>query len=151
MDLVDRLFGLWTEVPTGDERDEVAFRDVYTDPVVLNGAAVPIGELVARYRLLHAAFEGLDVRVVDRVDLRHGVAVVLRQVGRHAGPLSTQLGDVEATGRSFDVLGIDLLTITEGRVSDIWVVADELGRLVQLGAVALAAQSPVTDRLTEST
>jgi hypothetical protein len=49
------------------------------------------------------------------------------------------------------VLGIDLLTITDGRVSDICVVTDEFSRLVQLGAVALASQSPITDRLTEST
>jgi hypothetical protein len=36
-----------------------------------------------------------------------------------------------------EVRAIDLLTVVEGRVSALWVVSDELGRLLQLGAVAL--------------
>jgi hypothetical protein len=35
-------------------------------------------------------------------------------------------------------LTIDVLGITDGLVSQIWVVGDELGRLMQLGAVSLA-------------
>jgi hypothetical protein len=30
---------------------------------------------------------------------------------------------------------IDILTLTDGRISNIWMVADELGTLVSLGAV----------------
>lgn len=139
--LIDRLAGVWTAVPTGDVRDEAAFREVYADLVTLNGADTPIGELVERYRVLHVAFADLDIEVVDQAELPGTLAVVLRQRGRHVGPLRTPLGTVAPTGRTFDVLGIDLLTVSDGRITRIWVVADELGRLAQLRAVLLAAPS----------
>ncbi|HET6953594.1 MAG TPA: ester cyclase [Acidimicrobiales bacterium] len=138
-DSVDRLAALWTRVPTTDMRDEAAFREVYTDPVTLNGRDVAICELVERYRALHASFTDLDIEVLDRSELPGTLAVVLRQRGRHVGPLSTALGTVEPTGRVFDVIGIDVLTVRDERISRIWVVADDLGRLVQLEAVTLAA------------
>lgn len=137
-DLVDRLAALWTRVPAGDGRDEAAFRELYTDPVTLNGVATPIGDLVRRHLALHAAFEDIDIDVVDRAEMPGALAVVLRQQGRHAGALPTPLGTVPPTGRRFEVLGIDVLTLSRGRISRIWVVADELGRLAQLRSVRLA-------------
>jgi hypothetical protein len=138
-DLIDRLAAAWTTVPTGDMRDEAPFREVYTNPVTLNGADAPISDLVERYRILHAAFADLEIEVVDRAELAGRLAVVLRQRGRHVGPMTTSFGTIAPTGRTFDVLGIDVLTVSDGRISRIWVVADELGRLTQLGAVLLAA------------
>jgi hypothetical protein len=138
-DLIATLAALWTGVPAGDERDVAAFRELYTDPVTLNGAGTPIGDLVERYRMLHAAFADVHIDVIDRTELRGALAVVLRQQGRHVGPLPTPLGTAPPTGRRFDVLGIDVLTVSEGRISGIWVVADELGRLAQLGAARLTS------------
>jgi hypothetical protein len=137
-DLIEGLVALWTRRPTGDEQDEAAFRALYTDPVTLNGNETAVGDLVERYRMLHAGFADIRIEVVDRTELPGTLAVVLRQRGRHVGPLPTALGPVEPTGRTFDVLGIDVLTVSDGRISRIWVVADELGRLTQLGAVTLA-------------
>jgi hypothetical protein len=144
-DLIDGLVAVWTRVPAGDTRDEAAFRQVYTDPVTLNGREAALSELVERYRMLHAAFTDLDIEVLDRTELPGTLAVVLRQRGRHVGPLATALGPVEATGRTFDVMGIDVLTVHDGRIGRIWVVADELGRLAQLEAVALAASGVTPD------
>jgi hypothetical protein len=45
---------------------------------------------------------------------------------------------VAPTQRDIEVRTIDVLTITAGVVSAIWVVADDLGLLRQLGAVTLA-------------
>jgi hypothetical protein len=137
-DLIDRLAAVWIQAPTGDARDEAAFREVYTDPLTLNGNDASIAELVDRYRALHAAFADLEIEVLDRTELRDALAVVLRQRGRHVGPFRTPLGTVAPTGRAFDVTGIDILTVRDGRISRIWVVADELGRLAQLDAVTLA-------------
>ncbi len=139
---VDRLAEVWTTPPTGDERDGRAFLAVYTDPVALNGTEVPVADLVARYRALHAAFDDLAIELVHRLDGSGGLGVVLRQRGRHVGPLATPAGMVAPTGRVFDVLGIDILGVAaDGRIDTIWVVADELGRLTQLGAL-LAPPSP---------
>jgi len=68
------------------------------------------------------------------------LAIAFRQAGRHVGPLPTPLGPVPATGRRIEGLGMDILTLSGGRISQIWVLADELQRLVQLDAVALARQ-----------
>jgi hypothetical protein len=40
---------------------------------------------------------------------------------------------------------IDVLTITEGRNSDIWMVADELGALVAVNAVRLSPPGAAAD------
>lgn len=138
-ELIDRLVAVWTQVPTGDARDEAAFREVYADPVTLNGRDATVQELVERYRTLHTSFADLDIEVLDRIETPDTLAIVLRQRGRHVGPLPTRMGTVAATGRAFDVLGIDVLTVRDERISRIWVVADELGRLEQLEAVTLVA------------
>lgn len=143
-DLIDRLAAVWTRIPTTDSADEAAFGEVYTDPVMLNGREVAIGDLVERYRGLHASFADLDIEVLDRRELPGTLAVVLRQRGRHVGPLATPLGTVEPTGRAFDVIGIDVLTVEHERISRIWVVADEMARLTQLEAVTLAAPAAGT-------
>jgi hypothetical protein len=132
-DLIDRLVALWTRPPTGDDRDEDVFREAYADPVTLNGTDVAVAGLVERYRMLHAAFTDLTIEVLDRRELGDSLGVVLRQQGRQVGPLPTPWGPLSSVG-TFDVLGIDLVTVTDGRISRIWVVADELGRLTQLGA-----------------
>jgi len=129
------LVALWGSPPTGDDRDADAFRALYADPVVLNGTSVPVEDLVARYRALHAACADIETDLVDQAEAPGALTVVLRQRGRHVGPLATPVGTVAPTGRRFDVLGIDLLRVAGGRITDIWVVADELGRLLQLDAL----------------
>jgi hypothetical protein len=115
-----------------------AFHQLYADPVLVNGAPFPVAALVERARDLHAAFEGLQLELVDRVDGPGRVAIAHRNRGRHVGPLATPLGEVPATGHMVETLGIDILTVADDLITEIWVAADELGRLLQLGAVTLA-------------
>ena len=131
---MDRVVRAWTVPPTGDARDRDAFAGVYTDPVTLNGTTVGLDDLVDRYRALHGAFADLAIDVVAEWSAPEGLAVAMRQRGRHVGPLPSPAGTVEPAGRAFEVLGIDLLGVTGDRVHTIWVVADELARLAQLGA-----------------
>jgi predicted ester cyclase len=44
---------------------------------------------------------------------------------------------VHPSGQSVTIRIIDILTLTNGRISNIWMVADELGALVAINAVAL--------------
>lgn len=55
--------------------------------------------------------------------------------GRHTGDYPGPLGVVPATGREVAIRTIDVLTLTDGKITRIWVNADELGLLRQLGAV----------------
>jgi hypothetical protein len=142
MDLVDRVLRLWAEPPPEGDDAVAAFRQVYADPVWVNGTQMPVQTLVDRARLLHAAVEGLQLEILDRVDAPGRVAIAHRYRGRHVGRLVTPLGTVAPTGRMLESLAIDIFTITDDLVTKIWVVGDELGRLLQLGAVALTPSPP---------
>jgi hypothetical protein len=135
--LIDRLLQLWTEPLPDGGAAESAFREMYTDPVSVNGAMLPVAELVARARSVQGAFEGLRAEVVDRVETPGKVVVAFLMRGRHVGPLSTPLGTVAPTGRAVEIRTIDVLTVADGLVSGVWVVADELGLLTQLDAATL--------------
>jgi predicted ester cyclase len=138
---VDRLLRLWTEpLPAGAAAEE-AFRAVYTDPVTVNGAALTAADLVARARALQAAFADAQREVVSVVEDGDRVAVAFRMGGRQVGPLGTSAGPLPPTGRHVELRVIDVLTLTGGRISEIWMVADELGALAAVGAVALVPAS----------
>ena len=73
----------------------------------------------------------------DRVDMIEAivgegdrVGMLWRLTGTHAG----NLFGIPATGRKVDVYEIGLFTLTDGRITDGWFLADELGLLIQLGA-----------------
>lgn len=135
---VERLLQLWTDVPADDVAAEEAFRALYADPVTVNGAPLHARDLVARARALGAVFDGLRREVLDVVDGGGKVAVAFRLSGRHVGTLGTTAGPVPATGRDLGIRVIDVLTIADGRITGIWMVADELGALVSVDAVRLA-------------
>jgi predicted ester cyclase len=143
---VDRLLRLWTDPLPEDSAAEAAFREVYADPVSVNGAPVSATNLVARARALHGVFDGLERQVLDVVDGGGRVAVAFRLSGRQIGTLATSAGPLPPTGRVLDLRVIDVLTITEGRISQIWMVADELGALVAMDAVRLSPPRADADR-----
>jgi hypothetical protein len=129
----ERLMDLWV-VPTDQRTDPMAaFGAVYADPVTINGTPTPLGELVARARALHATFSDHVIELVDRVEAQDKLAIAFRHTARHVGPWQTALGEVPATGRTVTGLGMDILTFdADGRISEIWVLADELQRLLQV-------------------
>jgi ketosteroid isomerase-like protein len=139
---VDRLLRLWSEPPADDAAAAAAFGELYTDPVTVNGAPVAAAGLVVRARALRAALGPVEREVLDVVEGGGKVAVAFRLRGRHSGTLSTSAGPVPATGAVVELRVIDVLTLTDGRISDIRMVADELGALVGIGAVRLAAVPP---------
>jgi hypothetical protein len=62
------------------------------------------------------------------------VVVAFAMTARHISSWPSALGEVPPTGRTVTVRTIDVLTLTGGLVSGIWVVSDETGMLSQLGA-----------------
>lgn len=56
------------------------------------------------------------------------------------GPLPTAPGTVQPTGRTVDLKIIGILTITDGLLGAIQMVADNLDLLLQFGAVTLVGQ-----------
>jgi hypothetical protein len=134
---VDRLLRLWFDpLPDGDLA-EAAFRELYNDPVSVNGEPVGTEELMARARALQAAFEWPDTRVLSVVDGGRRIAVVFRLRGRQIGPLTTSAGSLPPTGRVVELRTIDVLTLANGRIREIWTVQNELGALAAVDAVEL--------------
>jgi predicted ester cyclase len=129
---VDRLMSLWT-TPPAERADAVSdFAQLYADPVLINGQPVTLAALVDRARAIHTAFSQHRITVVDLVASGDKVAVAFRHQARHDGPWHTSVGVVPATGTEVHGIGLDILTVREGRIEQIWVVADELQRLEQV-------------------
>jgi len=135
---VDRLLRLWTDpLPDDDVAAADAFRELYTDPVRVNGTDLTAGDLVGRARALQRVFEAPEREVVDVVEGDGKVALAFRLGGRQVGTLTTAAGPLAPTGRRLQLRVIDVLTLTGGRISAITMVADELGALAAVGAVRL--------------
>lgn len=141
----DRALKLWIgDVPEGDEAME-AFKDVYSDPVSINGVSTPVSLLVDRARDLQNALEEMRHDIVHRIDAPGRLAFAFTMSGRHVGPLATPLGQLPPTGATLTLNGMDLFIIdTEtDRVTAVWASADYLGLLQQVGAVSLVAMTSV--------
>ena len=116
--------------------DDVSLADeLFTSDVVFHGAVD--GDLqgieatkgfIAAYR---AAFPDALSTVEDQVAEGDRVVTRWRARGTHGGPL----GDLAPTGRSFDVRGITIERIVDGRIAEVWVARDELGLLRQLSSI----------------
>lgn len=132
----DRLLRLWSDpLPDADTEAQRRFRELYTDPVAINGTAMPLDQLLERARSMQRAYADTYREVLSTVEHGDKVAVAFRFGGRQVGPVTTALGTVPPTGRSVDVRTIDILTFTDGRISEVWVVSEELALLTQLHAV----------------
>ncbi len=133
---LDALLALWTTpLPSDDEEAADRVREIYTDPVTVNGTPMTAADLVARARTVEGTFDRRETVVLDVVEAGGKVAVAFRMRGRQVGPFPTALGPLPPTGRDLDVRVIDILTLTDGRISSLWMVADELGALAAVDAV----------------
>lgn len=131
---VDRLFALWTTPADGPGARE-EFAAFYTDPVLVNGTPTSLDAMVERAVSLQRALSDLQAEILQVAETTNTVTVAFVMRGRHTGVYPTPVGAVPPTGREVAIRTIDLLTITDSRISAIWVQADELGLLRQLGAV----------------
>ena len=135
---VERLLRLWTDpLPTDDASAAAAFGELYTDPVTVNGTPLPMSDLVGRARVLQGALERPEREVLAVADAGDSVAVAFRLAGRQVGPLDTPAGRLPPTGQWIDVRIIDVLTLSDGRVTAIRMVADWLPALAAAGALRI--------------
>lgn len=136
-EFVDRLMALWAEpVPPGDA-GLAAFGACYAAELTVNGTPFTLGQLVERARTLQSTYRPIRPEVLDVVAAPGRVVVGFLMHVRHVGPLTTPLGVLAPTGRTAAIRTIDILEITDGLITGITVVADELGLLTALGGVRL--------------
>ena len=134
---VDQLLRLWTDpLPEGDAAED-AFRTLNTDPVRVNGGLLTAADMVARARALQLVFDSPERKVLDVLDAGGKVAVAFQLRGRQIGPMNTAAGVLAPTGKDLTIRVIDILTVIDGLISEIHMVADELGALAAIDAAAL--------------
>jgi steroid delta-isomerase-like uncharacterized protein len=116
--------------------DEVLADEILSAEVVFHGTAGD-GELrgvdalkgfVVGYR---RAFPDAQSTVEDQVAEGDKVVTRWRARGTHRG----ELGPIAATDRPFEMDGVTMERIEEGRIAEVWVARDELGLLRQLGVL----------------
>ena len=84
--------------------------------------------------MLQGALSDLRHELLADVDSGDRCAFAFRLSGRHTGPLDTPLGPLAATGRELMVAGMDIFVLRDGRIAEVWAVADMLGSLAAAGA-----------------
>jgi len=135
IDILDRLMSVWTEPLAGDDDAIHRFGTLYADPVRINERPTPLADLVGRARMLQTALTDVRYRILQRVDSSDRLAVAFVLSGRHVGPLETPAGSVAPTGRTIEIPTIDVLEFNDGFIDTVWVVSDQLGVLLQTGAI----------------
>ncbi|WP_127126039.1 ester cyclase [Georgenia sp. SYP-B2076] len=134
---VEGLMRLWTDPGLSGPAAVEAFRRFYTDPVTVNGTPLSAADLAARAAGIRGTFADLRRELLEVCEGEDRVAVAFRLSGRQTGRLATSAGTLEATGAALSLRVIDILTLTDGRISSIWMVADELGALAAHDLVRL--------------
>jgi steroid delta-isomerase-like uncharacterized protein len=118
---------------TGDEAlaDEVLSPDVVFHGTVGDGEVRGLDAMKAFVAGYREAFPDAHSTVEDQIAEGDKVVTRWRARGTHGGPL----GPIPATGREFEMDGVTIERIADGRIAEVWVARDELGVLGQLGLV----------------
>ena len=116
---------------TGDEAlaDEVLAPDIVFHGTTGDGELRGIDEMKAFVAHYRRAFPDATSTVEDQLADGDKVVTRWRARGTHRG----ELGPVPASGREFEMDGVTIERIADGRIAEVWVARDELGLLRQLG------------------
>ena len=140
MDLLERMVALWTEpLPADDEAAVALARELYADPVTINGVLFELRALVGRGRAQQRALAEQRLEIIDRIELPGKLVIVFRELARHVGPLPTVLGELPATGKMIERQSMEVATLQDGRIVDVRFLSDDLGMLSRLDAIKLKA------------
>lgn len=139
--ILDQALTLWQDpVPDGEAALE-EFRSVYADPLVVNGAASTVADLVDRARAMQRAFTDVSHVIHDVVEGEGFLSFAFEIRGRHVAPWSSAVGVLKPSGQHFSLPGIDIFRFNEaGRVAHIWATNDQS----ELIAAALRSTSDST-------
>ncbi len=110
--------------------DELLASD-FVDHTPLPGHSPDGAGVRALFAALQEGFPDLRITIHDQVADDAGVATRKTFHGTHKG---TFLG-VPASGGQLDLTVIDILKVRDGRITDHWVVVDQMTLLTQIGAL----------------
>lgn len=119
------------------EKDLDAVEDLVAEDYVEHNPALPDGVLRGRENLVEfwaGLFEAFpDLWISEEDAFAEGDTVVTRHVGR--GTHEGEFMDLEPTGREFEIDGIDVYRIEDGKLAESWINLDMMGMMQQLGVI----------------
>lgn len=123
------------------ENDLDAVEELLAEDYVEHNPVLPDGKIRGRENMAAFwadMFEGVsDLSITEEEVVSAGNTVVTRHVGR--GTHDGEFMGIEPTHNSFEIDGIDLYHIVDGKIAEGWVVIDSLGMMQQLEVVPEAA------------
>ena len=84
-----------------------------------------------QFTMFFTALPDLQAIIHDQVADEHKVVTRKTLRGTHQGDLM----GIPPTGKTVDIEVIDILAVTDGKITDHWNLVDQLGLLKQLGAL----------------
>ena len=127
------LFG----TPGAAGAEDILSRDIVFHGTAGDGEIRGLDQMKAFLVGYHSAFPGAHSTVEDQVAEGDKVVTRWRARGAHRG----DLGPIPATGRAFEMDGVTIERIADGKIAEVWVARDELGLLRQLGVLAEPADA----------
>jgi predicted ester cyclase len=137
--LLDRMLGLWDKPFASRNEARAAFATVYAEQMTLNGQPLSLDDLVTRSVNLQSTYADQQREVIHHIEAGDQVIIGFYLTGRQIGPVETPLGVVPPTGKTVRIQVTDILTLRDGRIADIWMMASDLSLLMQLGALTRLA------------
>jgi hypothetical protein len=125
-DFVDRALALWDGDTAARDDALVRFREVYADPVRVNGTPTPVSDMVRRAQAMGEAFADRRTVLHDVVEGDGFLAFAFDIHARHVGRWVGLSALVEPTGRDVVLHGMDVIHLdADGRATEIWAVTDQ--------------------------
>lgn len=119
------------------EKDLDAVDELLTEDYVEHNNALPDGEMRGRESIKQfweGFFEAFpDLSVTEEFTVAEDNLVVTRHRG--GGTHEGEFMGIPSSGNEFEINGIDIFRIEDGRIAEAWVSLDSLGMMQQLGLV----------------
>jgi steroid delta-isomerase-like uncharacterized protein len=128
---VSRRFTELFGTPDAAGAEDILSRDIVFHGTAGDGEIRGLDQMKAFLIGYHSAFPGAHSTVEDQVAEGDKVVTRWRARGAHRG----DLGPIPATGRAFEMDGVTIERIADGKIAEVWVARDELGLLRQLGVL----------------
>jgi steroid delta-isomerase-like uncharacterized protein len=125
----------WTEGALDEARGLLADDLVDHDPLEFPGRAPGADGLLQVVAMIRAAMPDLQRTIEQQITEGDRVVTRFRDHGTHEG----ELMGIPPTGRPVTLSGINIETVRDGRIAEVWHVEDLLGLMRQLGVVPESA------------
>jgi predicted ester cyclase/quinol monooxygenase YgiN len=130
-----------------DDLDAVIHTDFIEHAALPDGVPPGLAGLKAMMGAYRDAFPDFTIAIEKYLEQSDLACAVVRMTGTQTGPF---LGS-PPTGRTMDIVGIDVVRVVDGKCAEHWGAEDDLGMFTQIGLVSIPQQTPSTIQMPRET